>query len=143
MNKYLELKEKHQKEVNAFPFMFAFSQSQFDEGMKKLGLEPKDTDKIYNLGAGAYIRKTDSDAYREMIKRHAREHTQAIESDSTGEGFIFDMFYYELKNHEYNYTGDLDDTLEALGYTYEDIKDSKALTTGLNKAIKTITNNNE
>ena len=140
MNKYQELKEKHQKEVNEFPFMFAFNQKQFDEGMKKLGLEPGDTDKIYNLGTGAYIRKTDKDAYREMLTRHAEDYTRAIESDSTGEGFIFDMFYYELNNHEYSYTGYLDDTLDALGYTYEEIKENKALTNGLNKAIKTITN---
>lgn len=143
MNKYQELKEKHQKEFNAFPFMFAFNQKQFDEGMKKLGLDPSDTDKIYRLGAGGYIRKTDVDAYREMINRHARDHALAIESDPTGEGFIFDMFYYELNNHEYSYTGDLDDTLHALGYTYEELKENKALLTGLNKAIKTITNDNE
>ena len=143
MNKYQELKEKHQREVNAFPFMFAFNQMQFAEGMKKLGLEPSDTDKIYNLGAGGYIRKTDVSSYREMINRHVKDHILAIESDPSGEGFIFDMFYYELNNHEYGYTGDLDVTLRALGYTYEEIKDNKSLLTGLNKAIKTIMDDNE
>jgi len=38
MNSYLELKEKHQKEVNEFPMFFAFNDKQFKEGMKKFGL---------------------------------------------------------------------------------------------------------
>ena len=46
---YRELKQKHREEINAFPFMFAFSNKQFIEGMAKLGLEPGDTDKIYDM----------------------------------------------------------------------------------------------
>lgn len=33
MNPYLKLKNKHQKEINDFPFGFAFSQKQFDDMM--------------------------------------------------------------------------------------------------------------
>ena len=39
MNKYDEIKEKHQKIVNKFPMKFAFSDEQFNQGMKELGLE--------------------------------------------------------------------------------------------------------
>ena len=35
--KYLELKERQQKEVNDFPFGFAFSNEQFKEMMEKFG----------------------------------------------------------------------------------------------------------
>ena len=52
MSKYTELKAKHQKEVDAFPFGFAFNQSQFNEMMAKWGLTPNDTDKIYSIGGG-------------------------------------------------------------------------------------------
>ena len=45
MSKYTELEAKHQAEVNAFPFGFAFNQSQFDEMMKKWGLKPTDSEK--------------------------------------------------------------------------------------------------
>lgn len=50
MNAYKVLKEKRQQEVNSFPIAFAFSDQQFDEGMRKLGLNPTDTDKVYSIG---------------------------------------------------------------------------------------------
>ncbi|NYC95062.1 hypothetical protein DFN09_003049 [Clostridium acetobutylicum] len=60
-NKYIEMKRKHQKEVNNFPMFFAFSKEQFKEGMKKLGLEPSETNKIYKFGnTGGFYKRTDS-----------------------------------------------------------------------------------
>lgn len=47
MNAYQEMQDRQQKEFNSFPCFFAFSQEQFDEGMKKLGLKPGDTKLIY------------------------------------------------------------------------------------------------
>ena len=61
----------------------------------------------------------------------------AIAADTTGDGFIFDMFVYELANHEYCITYDLEDTLDALGLTPEEVNADKRLSHGLNKAIKT------
>ena len=46
------------------------------------------------------------------------------------------MFETELANHEYCITNDLTDTLEALGYTAEEIEQSPKLKTGLTEAIK-------
>ena len=76
--KYLKLKEKHQKEVNDFPFGFAFSNEQFKDMMKKFGLKEKDTDKIYSIGAGGYIKKTDAEAMHNMFKRHREESSHKI-----------------------------------------------------------------
>ncbi len=136
-NTYKALKEKRQKEFGEFPMMFAFSNKQFDEGMKKLGLEPTDTDKIYSLkGTGGYYRRTDAAALKEMFARYDREMSEAIAADSTGEGFIFDMFNYELANHEYTYTGSIQDTLNALGMTFEEVSANQSLLHGLNKARK-------
>lgn len=136
MNKYSELLEKQREEINAFPFMWAFSNKQFEEGMAKLGLSPSDTDKIYSIGGGGYIRKTDSDALHEMMTRHEAEKQAAMDADETGDGFIFDMFNYELANHEYGYTRNPDDTLYALGMTMEEIKADARLLHGWKKAIK-------
>ena len=77
--KYLELKQRQQKEVNDFPFGFAFSNQQFKEMMEKFGLKETDTDKIYSIGAGGYIRKSDSNAFDEMFKRHRKEIEDEIE----------------------------------------------------------------
>lgn len=136
-NKYNALKEKHQKEVNDFPMFFAFNNSQFEEGMKKLGLKPTDTKKIYKLGnTGGFYRRSDSDALHEMFHRHTEEMSAAIAADPTGDGFIYDMFNYELANHEYGYTGDLEPTLDALGLTMDEIRKDPRLTHGLEKARK-------
>ncbi len=143
MNEYKTLKEKHKKEVNSFPMVFAFNNDQFKEGMEKLGLTEKDTNKVVSIGAGGFIRKDDVKAYKEMFKRMDEEIQSAIDSDTTGEGFIKDMFYYELANHEYGYSQDLTDTLNALNLTMEDINNNPALLTGLKLAEKECLSNIE
>ena len=144
MNSYAALKNKHQKEHNAFPLGAAFNQKQFEEMMQKWGLTVNDTDKILRLGhTGCYIRKTDQQALHEMIERHEAEMKQAIADDKTGNGFIYDMFIYELANHEYCITYDLEETLDALNLTYEEIIADKRLSHGLNKAKKDYLKNSE
>ena len=69
-----------------------------------------------------------------MFDRHRRELLDAIEADSTGEGFIYDMFYTELANHEYSYTMDLAEGIAACGLTVEQINADPALIRGLKKA---------
>jgi hypothetical protein len=124
MNTYLTLKQKQQEEINNFPMVFAFNDSQFEEGMIKLGLTKNDTDKIYSIGGGGFIRKTDSELLNNISKRHAQEMQEAIKSDTKGDGFIFEMFNYELGNHEYSYTGDVIPTLEALSLTLEEVRNN-------------------
>lgn len=137
MNKYRELKARHEKMMNEFPMFFAFSNKQFEEGMAKLGLNPDETDKIYKLGGtGGFYRKSDSDKLKEMFATFDREMKEAIAADETGEGFIYDMFNYELANHEYCITWDLEPTLDALGITMEEINADERLLKGLKKAIK-------
>lgn len=122
-NKYLELTSKQQKEINEFPMFFAFNQKQFEEGMQSLGLKPTDTKKIYKLaGTGGFYRKTDAQKLRDMFARHDKEMADAIAADPTGDGFIYDMFNYELGNHEYGYTHDPEPALDALGLTMAAIK---------------------
>ncbi len=135
-NKYQVLKNRQQNEVNDFPLGAAFSNEQFAAMMAKWGLTPDDTDKILSIGAGCYIRKTDKDIYLAMRKRHKAEMQTAIAEDKTGDGFICDMFLYELANHEYCITYDLEDTLDALDLTADEINDDERLLHGMKKAIK-------
>jgi hypothetical protein len=135
MNKYSVLKEQHQKEINDFPLMFAFSNKQFAEGMEKLGLKENDTDKIISIGAGGYMKKSDEKAFDDILARHEVERKEEVNNDTDGTGYILDMFSYELSNHEYCYTGDISDTLECLGYTREEINQDAKLLKGLNLAI--------
>lgn len=132
MSKYTDLKAKHQAEVDAFPFGFAFNQKQFEEMMSKWGLTPDDTDKIYSIGGGGYIRKSDSEAMDKMFKRHELERKMARKH---GDEYLFEMFNYELANHEYCITHDLTDTLDALGLTIEDINANPTMADALKRAI--------
>lgn len=133
--KYLKLKQKQQKEVNDFPFGFAFSKEQFKDMMKQFGLKEKDTDKIYSLGAGSFVKKTDAEAMHDMFKRHREEIENEIKNDKDGTGFIYEMFRYELSNHEYCVTYDIEPTLDALGLTLDEINKHQNLVMGFKKAL--------
>ena len=130
-NPYQEMRNRQQAEVNAFPMFFAFSNKQIEEGMHKLGLAIKDTCQVCSIGAGGYCRKSDVAKLNEMFRRHRTELEDAIASDKTGQGFICDMFLQELENHEYSYTGDVQETLDALGITAQYMEAVPQLLDGL------------
>lgn len=136
MNAYEQLKNKHQKEMDAFPLGAAFSDKQFEEMMQKWGLTVNDTDKILSIGFGCFIRKSDKDAFFEMLDRFKKEKEDAIAADKTGYGYIYDMFLYELANHEYCLTYDDEETFDALGLTEEQVNADKRLLHGFEKARK-------
>ena len=139
MNQYQKLRDRQQQEFNALPLGFAFSDKQFREVMQAWGLDPeKDTDKIFSIGYGGFIQKKDAELLHTTTARHEEELAAAIAADQTGDGFICDMFRYELDNHEYSYTRDPSDTLDALGYTAEEINADQRLLHGLAKACKAI-----
>jgi len=119
MKTYNELKEAHQKEVNDFTgIFFAFNNDQFREGMEKIGLTESDTDKIFSLGfGGGYILKSKSKEFAQMFKRHNAE----LKEFKKNEKQLFDALVYELDNHEYGYTGDPTDALDALGLTINNV----------------------
>lgn len=116
--KYNELKNQHSTELNSFEgVFFAFNNEQFAEGIKKIGLAPDDTSKIYSIGSGGYILKTRSQAFSEMFRRHEME-MKELKKDQKN---LLDALVYELNNHEYNYTGDIEPALDALGLKEDEI----------------------
>lgn len=118
MESYTEMKKRHQREVSALPLGFAFSNEQFAEMMRGWGLYPeRDLDKICSLPGGGFIQKKDSPEMHALSGRHEKEMQDAVSADPTGDGFIYEMFLTELADHEYGYTGDCEETLDALGYT--------------------------
>ena len=140
MNKYAELRQRQQQEVNALPIGFAFGNRQFEEMMRGWGLDPeKDLDKIYRLGrTGGYYKKTDAQLIHDTFSRHDAELQAAIAEDKTGEGFIYELFLCELDNHEYGYTMDTEETLDTLGYTADAVRADPRLKRGIEKAVTEI-----
>ena len=139
-NRYTELRRRQRQEVNALPIGFAFSDRQFEEMMRGWGLDPEtDLDKIYKAGnTGGFFKKSDAQLIRDTFSRHEKELRDAIAEDETGEGFIYEMFLDELDNHEYGYTRDTENTLDALGYTTDEGLESTLLKRGIEKAVTEI-----
>ena len=149
MVSYLELKEKHQKEYNEFSeknIFYAFSNEQFEEGLKKLGFKfgvksPKVKEKITTLyGAGDYIPKSKVKDLKDLWRRQDEERKAAIKADKDGNGYCYEMWLYELNNHEYGYTYDPTDAMKALGLTFADLekKENTNVKAGFEKAKKKI-----
>lgn len=144
MNQYTMLKKKQQEEFNAFPIHAAFGEAQIQKVCAELGLSTDPMSPQYypkhvvGIGGGCFILKQDKNAYVSMCQRHAQELEQAIANDKTGNGFIYDMFLHELNNHEFGYTGDLTDTIAALGLSMQDLNEKPVLMKGLNRACKAI-----
>jgi len=144
MNSYLEMKQRHQREVNDLPLFFAFSNEQFNESLQQMGLTSKDTDQLRSLGiGGGFYHKDNADKIHGTFQRHENERNEAIESDKKGNGYIYEMFLYELNNHEYGYTGDESDTFDTLGFTHAEVENNKALKFGFDKAVKRIMTDND
>ena len=139
MNDYQKMRNRHQQEFNMLPLGFALNQKQFNEMMRGWGLHPeRDVKELTCIGNCGYIQKKDVELLRQTSARHKEELAAAIESDTTGDGIIFQMFYRELKNHEYRYTGDADDTLDTLNYTMEQVQSDQRLYRGFQQACKKI-----
>ena len=128
---YREFKEMKQKEFNALPTMFAFSKKQLEEQMKKLGTNKSE---IVNLGYGLFMRK--QDVY--MLDAFEGKY-EAMQKELMGnDDFLLDAFLYELRNHEYIVTYEVEDALEVFDLTVEDVKNDKRMLVAINKAMAII-----
>lgn len=145
MEIYKELKVRQAEEVNGFVsqhMFFAFNDKQFKEGMEKLGLSEKDTDKVYRVAGGGFCRKEKSADFHSLIDRHYKEIDDAIAEDTTGTDFIYDMVYTELCNHEYCITGDLSETLSICHITEKMLVENEHIRRAVMRACKAAENCN-
>ena len=117
-NSYVELKRKHEKEVNDFKgLFFAFSDKQLKEGMESVGLTINDLNKIYSIGAGGYILKERSKDFKDMFDRHNEERKELKKQEK----LLIEALVYELKNHEFCITLDPQDALDSLDIERKEI----------------------
>ncbi|MGF9891085.1 hypothetical protein ABEX78_20725 [Priestia megaterium] len=102
--------------------------------MAKLGLSVTDTDKVLDTRTYGCIRKSDSKTLSDLLTKQFREIQDEIRKDTTGDGFIYDMFLYELGNHDYKATRDAKPAIEAAGFSFEEIEEGKILSNAFLKA---------
>lgn len=136
MDSYTSMKRTHQQRVSRYLenyAFFAFSEEQFRKGLEKLGVSGAGV--LAPLGnSGGYILKDKAEGFYQLTKELEEETRTALADPIEGEKFAFDMFYHELANHEYGYTGDEEETLDALGLSREEVEKSPILSSALKKA---------
>lgn len=131
MEKYVEMKRRHEKEINEFPLGFAFSNAQFDEMCEKLGVK-NPQDELFSLGMGGYVRKVDAEKYNALVSKINSELRKGFEDFD----FSVGAFKYELGNHEYCITCDTEDTIYSLGLLPSEVEKSEHLSKALREAIR-------
>jgi hypothetical protein len=101
--------------INSTGMFFAFSTEQFNENKTPL----KEGEKYVSIGMGAYIPKGNVDSYISGIEAIGKAYRAAVKNNK----LRYKEIAYELNNHEAYYTGDITDTLEALGsdYTHDEV----------------------
>jgi hypothetical protein len=115
----MDAKTKREKDLNRLMedcgVFWAFSNKQFDENKTPL----KDGEKYVSIGMGGYMPKGNADTYIDGIKKIDENFKEAMQDKETRLEYI----KYELSNHEAGYTGDITDTLLALGedFTHEEV----------------------
>lgn len=141
-NLYLELRNRQQKRFDDFCYkyaFFAFNRDQLLKGFKKLGItEEEAADKLYSMGGGGFYLREKAKEFHDIVSLGMKEREDAAADPETGDKYLFQMFYFELNNHEYSYTGEMEETLDSLGYTWEDVKSDQRLAEALYKASRQI-----
>ena len=122
MENYNQMKSRHQKSVDNLPMYFAFGDRQFNELREKLGFETEEEmlKNVFTLGAGSIILKKDKELVMNTFEQNSKEMEKAMKDDD----FLLSAFEYELGNHEYRITYEIDETLDARGITPEEYSNS-------------------
>lgn len=125
---YKEFKEQQNKTFNEFikdKVFWAFNQEQFNEGMKKIGLEPTEENKRLLVGwYNGATRRTDVSRINEFLQKQKDELYKRINQDKS---FGIQAFYYEFMNQECGISGRFEEARNVLGYTKEDINNNEYL----------------
>lgn len=120
MNKYIEYKKYCEDRLNAFPIVFAFSNSQLQEGLNKLGVNKSE---VISIGGGGFIRKSDKQNFHDLLDNFDEKLDENLEDDE----FVLQMFKYEMGNHEYCITYDDEEVIEACGLDLDRFNSSERL----------------
>lgn len=122
MAKYSDLRNEKQKKLNALitdcKLFFAFNSEQLIEGMQKHPLT--EGDKYVSIGANGYIPKSFVPKIEQGFKEINKWYKDEIKKSKLQETEI----EFELSNHEAYYTGEIEDTVDALDgrYTAEEVQ---------------------
>ena len=115
---YLDLKSKHEKELNEFPIAYAFNDKQLEEALEKLGATKEECVTVF--GHGDIVKRENAKPLIDMLERHTMEVKQKLAEDVE---FAEAAFLYEMDNHEYaiNWSAD-EDVLDCFAIDWDFIR---------------------
>lgn len=124
---YKTWKENSQKDFSKLPIYWAFGEQQFKELLQKLNLKDtkEDLQKLVNIGYGGLMLKSDLHLLENHNATFSKE--KLLFWLTHNFKFAYSALRYEMNNHEYYYTCDISDTLEALRINIEDIQNNAYL----------------
>lgn len=130
IKKYYSFNEKNTKSLHDFiskNVFFAFSQEQFNDGLKKFNIDPENKEEIKNklhkyIGGGFILIESEKEEKRIIKKRNKVQRKYLSKFKN-----LVDALKYEMYNHECGYTGDYLNGLYAIGYGLKDLRKNKKL----------------
>lgn len=113
-----EYKNSIEKTMNDCGVFWAFSDSQLEEGMKKVGVANRSL--LLSIGMGGFMVKANKERYLKEMEANYSQFVGDIDQNNQREAYIL----YELNNHEAFYTGSIESTIESLigDYTKEEVE---------------------
>lgn len=117
-NEYLELKKRHQKELEDFPIAYAFNDKQLEEALEKLGATKEECITVF--GHGDIVKRENAKPLIAMMECQVEELQRRLKDDVE---FAEAAFLYEMDNHEYaiNWSAD-EDVLDCFNITWDFIR---------------------
>lgn len=130
---YRELKEAKTKLYNDFAndniyWIFVSTEQELAEELKKLGLKRED---VLSIGMGGYLIKEALNDYKQLLKELGNTWDDIKDDDA----LLLDAFKYELWNHEFVVTYDVEPTLEVFNITLEEVQKDQRISRILKEAI--------
>ncbi|MGW7813855.1 DUF7659 family protein [Staphylococcus xylosus] len=107
-NSYVQFNEGKQEIINNFDIIFSFDNKELNKILEKLGLN---SEEVVSIGMNGFIRKSDVRAFNEMVDSIKTEHIKNMKNDD----YVYEMFKYEMGNHEYIITFDDEEILSVCG----------------------------
>jgi hypothetical protein len=110
---YTDMEVAHQREVNNFPMCFIIGSKDTeqikDELKRTLGTD--NFEEVMKTPYGGIIKKSDAEFFEFMFTHHQRERAHFVENEKN----LVSAIVSEMYSHEYGYTLEPDDVLNALG----------------------------
>lgn len=92
---YQQMRARFQREFDEFPFLFAFSDEQFDSALAERGWKES---QLVRVMPGGFVQRNDLKRLHSMINSHDCELRAAM----TDYDFAYRAFLDEMSNHEYH-----------------------------------------